>query len=64
MYPGNRFSAPVSRNAAMVADRMKRSAAAAKDVYKRQGYLVGWMIFACVLLLAIFGIANYKKKDA
>ena len=33
MYPGNRFSAPVSRNAAMVADRMKRSAAAAKSAY-------------------------------
>ena len=31
---------------------------------KGTGYLVGWMIFACVLLLAIFGIANYKKKDA
>lgn len=31
MYPGNRFSAPVSRNAAMVADRMKRSAAAANQ---------------------------------
>lgn len=25
-------------------------------------YLVGWMIFACVLLCAIFGIANYKKR--
>lgn len=33
MYPGNHFSAPVSRNAAMVADRMKRSAAAAKSAY-------------------------------
>lgn len=33
MYPGNRFSAPVSRNAAMVADRMKRSDAAAKSAY-------------------------------
>lgn len=33
MYQGNRFSAPVSRNAAMVADRMKRSAAAAKSAY-------------------------------
>ena len=33
MYPGNRFSEPVSRNAAMVADRMKRSAAAAKSAY-------------------------------
>ena len=33
MYPGNRFSAPVSRNAVMVADRMKRSAAAAKSAY-------------------------------
>lgn len=33
MYPGNRFSAPVSGNAAMVADRMKRSAAAAKSAY-------------------------------
>ena len=33
MYPGNRFSVPVSRNAAMVADRMKRSAAAAKSAY-------------------------------
>lgn len=31
---------------------------------KGTGYLVGWMIFAWVLLLAIFGIANYKKKDA
>lgn len=36
------------------------------DTFKPRGtgYLVGWMIFACVLLLAIFGIANYKKKDA
>ena len=36
------------------------------DIFKPKGtgYLVGWMIFACVLLLAIFGIANYKKKDA
>lgn len=33
MYPGNRFSEPVSKNAAMVADRMKRSAAAAKSAY-------------------------------
>ena len=28
------------------------------------GYLIGWMVFACVLLMAIFGIANYRKKDS
>lgn len=28
------------------------------------GYLIGWMVFACVLLMAIFGIVNYRKKDS
>ena len=34
------------------------------DTFVKLGtsYLVGWMIFACILLCAIFGIANYKKK--
>ena len=35
------------------------------DTFAKLGtsYLVGWMIFAVVMLCAIFGIANYKKKD-
>ena len=34
------------------------------DTFAKLGtsYLVGWMIFACILLCAIFGIANYKNK--
>ena len=34
------------------------------DTFAKLGtsYLVGWMIFAVVMLCAIFGIANYKKK--
>ena len=35
------------------------------DTFAKLGtsYLVGWMIFAVVMLCAIFGIANYKTKD-
>ncbi len=34
------------------------------DTFVKLGtsYLVGWMIFACVLLCAIFSIVNYKNK--
>ena len=34
------------------------------DTFAKLGtsYLVGWMIFACILLCTIFGIANYKNK--